>query len=418
MSRSQGSKATLAGRVALLGVAAVAVDSTAFAADVAVQVGPRPLFLVQEMADGPLKEQLLGCAAGPFQKSDFSIAHRGAPLMFPEHTRQSYTAAAVMGAGIQECDVTFTADRELVCRHSQCDLHTTTDILAIPELAAKCTEPFTPATATSEASALCCTSDITLDEYRQLTGKMDASDPTATTVEEYLGGTAGWRTDLYASQGDVLTHAEYVQLTLEHGLKFTPELKSASVDMPYEGDYTQAAYAQQLVDEYKEAGVAPDQVWLQSFNLDDVRYWIENEPEFGQQAVYLDDRYDTVDGFDPLDPATFTPTMQELADMGVQIVAPPMWMLMTVDADGAIVPSAYADEARAAGLQIITWSFERSGPLAEGGGWYYQSIEKAISGDGDMMPVLDVLAQQVGVIGIFSDWPGTVTYYANCVGLE
>jgi glycerophosphoryl diester phosphodiesterase len=37
-----------------------------------------------------------------------------------------------MGAGILECDVTFTRDRELVCRHAQCDLHTTTNILDTP----------------------------------------------------------------------------------------------------------------------------------------------------------------------------------------------------------------------------------------------------------------------------------------------
>jgi glycerophosphoryl diester phosphodiesterase len=50
-----------------------------------------------------------------------------------------------MGAGIVECDVTFTKDKELVCRHAQNDLHTTTNILATP-LAAKCVQPFTPAT--------------------------------------------------------------------------------------------------------------------------------------------------------------------------------------------------------------------------------------------------------------------------------
>jgi glycerophosphoryl diester phosphodiesterase len=33
---------------------------------------------------------------------------------------------------------------------------------------------------------------------------------------------------------------------------------------------------------------------------------------------------------------------------------------------------------------------------------------------GKMLEVIDVLAQQVGVRGIFSDWPGTITYYANC----
>ena len=32
-----------------------------------------------------------------------------------------------------------------------------------------------------------------------------------------------------------------------------------------------------------------------------------------------------------------------------------------------------------------------------------------------MYEVVDVLAKDVGVIGIFSDWPATVTYYANCM---
>ena len=30
---------------------------------------------------------------------------------------------------------------------------------------------------------------------------------------------------------------------------------------------------------------------------------------------------------------------------------------------------------------------------------------------------LDALAQDVGVAGVFSDWPATVTFYANCMGL-
>jgi len=34
------------------------------------------------------------------------------------------------------------------------------------------------------------------------------------------------------------------------------------------------------------------------------------------------------------------------------------------------------------------------------------------------MNVLDVLARGVGILGIFSDWPGTVTYYANRMGLK
>lgn len=34
-----------------------------------------------------------------------------------------------------------------------------------------------------------------------------------------------------------------------------------------------------------------------------------------------------------------------------------------------------------------------------------------------MYLALDVLAKDVGILGIFSDWPATVTYYANCMGL-
>ncbi len=51
--------------------------------------------------------------------------------------------------------------------------------------------PSTPtATCVTPASAECRTSDITLAEFKTLRGKMDASNPRARTVAEYLGGTA------------------------------------------------------------------------------------------------------------------------------------------------------------------------------------------------------------------------------------
>jgi glycerophosphoryl diester phosphodiesterase len=396
---------TIAGRV-------VAADGEA------VLLGPRPLYLVDDMAESELKATLRRCAVGPFERTDFSIGHRGAPLQFPEHTAESYRAAARMGAGLLECDVTFTKDRELVCRHSQCDLHTTTNILAVPELAAKCRQPFAPADPQlgTPASAMCCTSDLTLAEFKTLEGRMDAADPAATTVADYLSGTESWRTDLY-SPATLLSHAESIALFASLGVKFTPELKAPSVPMPFDGGYTQTDYAQQLIDEYKAAGVDPRDVFVQSFALDDVRYWIANEPEFGEQAIYLDDRYENW-GFDHADPLTWSPTMAELAAAGVKIIAPPMWMLVELSRVGTIVPSRYAQAATAAGLDIITWTLERSGPLDKGGGWYYRTISDAIDNDGDMLVLLDVLARQVGIRGIFSDWPATVTYYANCMGLK
>ena len=379
-----------------------------------VQLGPRPYYLVDDMDEGELKDELLSCRESSVEPSAFSIGHRGAPLQFPEHTRESYVAAARMGAGVLECDVTFTKDRQLVCRHSQCDLHTTTNILAIPELAAKCTKPFVPYDPATEqaASAECCTSDITLAEFKTLCGKMDASNPKATTVAEYLGGTAPYRTDLYATCGTVLSHKESIALLSDLGVKFTPELKEPSVPMPFLGSYTQEAYAQQLIDEYKAAGVRPHSVFPQSFRIDDVRYWIEREPAFGRQAVYLDARVDTPEGY-----AQAVTSMAEVAKQGVRIIAPPSFALLTLDAQGRMVPSDYAIAAREAGLDIITWSLERSGPLRSGGGYYFQSVAAAIDNDGDVYEVIDVLARQVGVRAIFSDWPATVTYYASCVGL-
>jgi hypothetical protein len=47
-----------------------------------------------------------------------------------------------------------------------------------------------------------------------------------------------------------------------------------------------------------------------------------------------------------------------------------------------------------AGVDLITWTLERSGILADGGnGFYYQTIDPAISREGDLMRVIDVLAQ-------------------------
>ncbi|MGR9115935.1 MAG: glycerophosphodiester phosphodiesterase family protein [Gammaproteobacteria bacterium] len=375
-----------------------------------IQLGPRPFFLVENMDDGDLKKALQQCSEGPFYKTEFSIGHRGAALQFPEHTKESYEAAARMGAGIVECDVTFTKDKELVCRHSQCDLHTTTNILAT-DLADKCSIPPDPDSAKPFANVQCCTSDITLAEFKTLKAKMDAGNPNALTVEEYLNATPNWRTDLYSTDATVMSHAESIELFKNLGVKMTPELKAPSVDMPFDG-LTQQAYAQKMIDEYKQAGVKPTEVYAQSFNLDDVRYWIANEPQFGKQSVFLEDMESEADL-----PAAIA-RLDALAEEGVKIVAPPLWALVTLNEFNELVPSEYALTAKAEGLDIITWTLERSGLLKDGGGWYYQTMTDATNNDGDSLTLLDVLANEVGILGIFSDWPATVTYYANCMNLK
>ena len=400
--------------VGLVGLASAAATIAQNApTPTAVQVGERPYFLVADMLASPLKDKLQSCGNGPFTKTSFSIGHRGAALLFPEHTRQSYEAAARMGAGVVECDVTFTKDKALVCRHAQNDLHTTTNILATP-LAAKCTKGFTPHDPATDtpASAECRTSDITLAEFKTLRGKMDAANTKAKTVAEYMAGTASWRTDLYsgATSGTLMTHAESIALFKQLRVKMTPELKSAAVTMPFDG-FTQENYAQKMIDEYKAANVPASDVFAQSFNKADILYWIKNEVAFGKQAVFLDSAEKAAD-LPSLD------MLQSYKKDGIQIVAPPIFALLD-SKEGALVPSSYAKNARQAGLEIITWSLERSGVLANGNpGWYYQTVAPLIKREGDTMHVLDVLAKDVGIKGIFSDWPATTTYYANCMGLK
>ena len=241
---------------------------------------------------------------------------------------------------------------------------------------------------------------------------MDGANPQASSVAEYLQGTPNWRTDLYASSGTLMTHKQSIALFKQLGVKMTPELKSPQVSMPFDG-MTQQQYAQKMLDEYTQMDVPAERVFPQSFNLDDVKYWINTNPAFATQSVYLDGR-DSDAGFDPNNADTWQPSMAALFNDGVKIIAPPIWMLLSIDNESNIVPSQYAIDAKAAGLNIIAWSLERSGPLNNGGGYYYQSISDVIDNDGDMMTVVDVLAKEVGVICIFSDWPATVSYYASC----
>ncbi|KAI2495656.1 glycerophosphodiester phosphodiesterase [Fragilaria crotonensis] len=359
-----------------------------------VSLGPRPYFLVDTMAPSFLKTKLAKCAATKteFKQSDFSIGHRGAPMMFPEHTEASWKAAGLMGAGIIECDVTFTKDTELVCRHAQCDLHTTTDVVLRPEMNAKCTTPWAPG-----VSPKCCTTDFTLAEIKTLCAKMDSSGGSAAlTAQKYVyGGTADWRTDLYqVGCPKVVTHKESIQIIKSLGGKFTPELKSPEVPMPFMGTFSQEDYAQKLIDEYVAARVPPKNVWPQSFYAPDVYYWVANT-DYGAQAVALDPD-------DTSTEAEVEDWINELVANGVQIVAPPMWRLVD-PAPGPLKmgPSHYALYAKAAGLDIITWTLERTPPGLQGYYWQTLNAGGVSLVDGDNYALLYVLAYQVGILGIF-----------------
>jgi hypothetical protein len=104
----------------------------------------------------------------------------------------------------------------------------------------------------------------------------------------------------------------------------------------------------------------------------------------------------------------------------VKIVAPPMQYLIEPAPDSVYLmqPSYYATAAKARGLSIITWTLERAGPGLSG--WYWSTTENAglDLNEGDRYNLLYVLAMEVEILGIFSDWPATVTFFANCMDLS
>jgi glycerophosphoryl diester phosphodiesterase len=399
-----------------------------------IQLGPRPFYLVDGMDEGPLKEKLTECKDGPFRRTKFSIGHRGGALQFPEHTKEAYQGGARMGAGIVECDATFTKNGDFVCRHAENDLHTTTNILQTP-LAATCIKPFTKATldaggkVLTPASAECRTSALSLDQFKSLRGKMDAFNPAAQTVDEFVGGTPSWRTDLYTGRGTLMTLRDSIRLNEKNGVKHTPELKTGDADTIKKIFGGQEQYAQKFADVLHDEGVDPEDAWPQSFNVNDVLYWIKNT-KYGKQAVFLVDYdadknnillFDTA-GKQLVDKSDQLKFFSDLRKAKVQIIAPAMPALLAVNGGGAIVPSQLAKDLRGMGFDLITWTFERA-DLRQGAskaGFYYDFDPNgvAIKKDSDMYKALDVLARDVKILGIFSDWPATVTYYASCMGLK
>jgi glycerophosphoryl diester phosphodiesterase len=137
--------------------------------------------------------------------------------------------------------------------------------------------------------------------------------------------------------------------------------------------------------------------------------------------VFLDDFPSSAPNFST--PPTLG-ELQALKNMGVNILAPAMPHLVTTNAANEVVPSTYAQRAKQAGLELISWTTERSGRIVEdvlnvpSNQFYYQTTIPALTNDGDILRNIHVLAQDVGIIGLFSDWPGTVTYYANCMNLK
>lgn len=181
----------------------------------------------------------------------------------------------------------------------------------------------------------------------------------------------------------------------------------------YGSGYTRQMYVDQILNDYDTNNIDPSRVYPQGFIWEDI-YYVTQSTVYGDNAFALDKNMATVwytksqlrDYFSPL------------VENGVQAIAPAIFMLLEVDSRGEIIPSTYATVAREMGLGIIAWTLERSDALSLGGGWYYSTIADALTNDSDVLRVLDILYEDVGIKAVFCDWAATATFYANCKGIS
>merc|ERR1712014_99319 len=117
-----------------------------------------------------------------------------------------------------------------------------------------------------------------------LCAEMEATTFNAVNTSQYMGrigSTPDWRTNMYAySCAETMSLRDQIELVDSMDPNFNAEAKTPEIPMPFEGDYTQTDFIQQIVDTFEGEGIDADRVWLQSFLDDDIYYWLDNAPDF------------------------------------------------------------------------------------------------------------------------------------------
>ena len=149
-----------------------------------------------------------------------------------------------------------------------------------------------------------------------------------------------------------------------------------------------------MIQDFIDARVSPRNVYPQSFDINDVLYWVDQfpPPTASRRSISTATGTATTGVYPPS-----VTDFKALRKQGVNIVAPSIPYLLTLDSNDDIVASDYARNANRARMKIITWSHERSGRIVEevlaGSAGYYSTVVAGLENDGDMMTVVDVLAR-------------------------
>ena len=267
-------------------------------------------------------------------------------------------------ASVVECDVTFTKDRQAglpprPVRPAHHHQHPA-DAAARPSVPSRSRPPSSTPTGKRMQAA-----DGRVLHQRPHGGRVQdaqGQDGRLRTPRPHAAASTraapptGAPTSTPTASGHLLTHKESIELFRSLGAKLRPSSSRPTVDHAGQRVHASSRYAQKMIDEYKAAGISPRRVWPQSFNIHDVLYWVNNEPAFGRQAVYLDDANVVAD----------LPSFAELVRLhsrGHQHLAPPTFALLDLDA-----PEPHRAVAVRPGRQGGGTRHHRSRTVPENGG--------------------------------------------------
>ncbi len=154
----------------------------------------------------------------------------------------------------------------------------------------------------------------------------------------------------------MLSLKEHIKLVGDLGLSATPELKGTDEEIGFDGvNLTQESYARKAIKEYISAGISPNRVWPQSFQLRRRQALAPGSiRSSGKQAVFL------VDGDDSANPLVPIEDLSEYRKQGLNIVAPAMPILLTVDANNKDGPIGLRQGSQALGARyhfLVTRAF-------------------------------------------------------------
>ncbi len=292
---------------------------------------------------------MAGCASTPVAQEPapmpsskaLVIGHRGASALRPEHTLAAYAKAIEDGADLIEPDLVSTRDGVLVARHEN-EISGTTDVAQRPEFASR------KATKTIDGERVTgwFTEDFTLAELKTLRARERLPELRSTAYDG--------RYEI-ATLEDIIALAAEASAKQRRSIGLAPEIKHpthfAALGLPMEAKLLETLRA------HPHTRAAP--VVIQSFetaNLRELRRGIESGSNISLLQLLggkHERPYDTIAAGNPTDYGAMMTAdgLREIATYADAIG--PAYR----DLDPANGRSRLVDEAHAAGLRVIVYTF-------------------------------------------------------------